>query len=180
MISKRTIILGVITALMITVLLSITCRPTPYGMSQGYEQNYGGQAAPVYYQPDHSFLTTWMMYHILFQQPSYHVYMPPAGYPPSYRPWQPAPQGFRPQAAAPGRPDSRTQGGFTPATGAAKPAADSRAQGGFAPKAAPPAPPPSRPASPSSMSPRSTGGFSGSSSRPSSSPRSSGGFGGKR
>lgn len=156
-------------ALLLTTVLLVTgisCRRPPPQAGQGYESAQG------YQQPDHSYLYYWMMYNVLFmhRQPTYHVYQAPRGYPPSYRPWQPAPAaygGTRPTYQT--SPSPRTTGGFSP-TQTPRPSTSPRTTGGFS------TPTPA----PRSSSPRSSGGFSSSPSRPSSSPRSSGGFSSSR
>ncbi len=163
--------------------------PTPWGV--GYDSTQG------YMQPDHSAFYYWMAYNMLWQNPTptYHVYVPPAGYPASYRPWQADPirptyggsqptytgaqtpartsGGFSPRVVGDDQPaysgaqtPARTSGGFSQAPSA--PPSTSRTSGGFS------SAPPSRPSTTSSPS-RTSGGF-GSSSSSSSSSRTSGGF----
>lgn len=185
----KTLLLSLLGLAVLLLIVMSACRQPMHQAQwgQGYEAEYTGLqgAPPVYYQPDHSYLYSWMMYHMLFQNsaPTYHVYYPPVGYPPTYRPWQPpSPAVVRPTIPIAPPPSFRTSGGFseTPSKkpdtlrsggGFATPVSktpDIRSGGGFSPPAA------ARPAAPT-PSPRSSGGFS--PTRPSSSPRSSGGFG---
>ncbi len=184
------ILLGVIGVVVLSAVLLSACRrqtvvvaERPWG--SGYETSAG------YMQPDHGWFYYYMMNRMFWQdtRPSYHIYAPPAGYAPTYRPWYhddvryrvstPAP----PSAATP----ARTSGGFVPASSvptrrsggfAPAPQVPTRTSGGFAP--APSAKTAQTPSRPAQAAPtRTSGGFS----RPSSSApsRTSGGFaGGKK
>lgn len=153
-------------------IVGAACRQVPPTYGQGYETTQG------YQQPDHSYFYYWMMYNVLLSnpQPTYHVYLPPQGYPVTYRPWQPAPRqptyAIPPTTYRPLAPNSpRSTGGFSssPTPPPPPPAFTSpRTSGGFSPP---------RPASAPPSSPRSSGGFS--TPRPPSAPtapRTSGGF----
>lgn len=174
----------------IVILASgVSCRRQPQYAERPWGQGYDTPQGQ-YMEPDHGWFYYWMMSRVLMQstQPTYHVYLPPPGYPVYYRPWQSRDYYRdtsgrfvqRPTPVAP-RPDPRRDGGFTPRT-----SPDPRSSGGFA-KPAPPAANPrssggfTRPAPPAA-NPRSSGGFSrpSSSPKPSSSPRSSGGFSKKK
>lgn len=142
-------------------------RPVQAEWGQGYETQQG------YMQPDHGWLYYWMMYHVFFSQsqPTYHVYMPPAGMPSTYRPWRPTSAPV-PMTARPATPNvsPRTSGGFS-APAPVKPSGPPRSSGGFSAPRATPAPAPrtsggfsSTPRSSSSGSSRTSGGFGSSSS----------------
>lgn len=167
---KRVLVLliGALTTVTLCALLISACRPTyhaerPWG--QGYETSAG------YMQPDHGWAYYYLMNRLLWQDvsPTYHVYVPPPGYAPSYRPWYRESRG--PVRQAPSPPanavtPARATGGFTRAPAAPQPSprvtAPSRTSGGFS---KPAAPPPSRtsggfskPSSPATS--RTSGGFS--------------------
>lgn len=165
--------------LAMTVVLG-GCRhkaPTQDTWGQGYETKTStGQSA--YMEPDHSFLYYYVLYHIFFSgstQPTYHVYVAPAGSPAGYRSWhaRPTVPAGPSSVVSPSAP-SRSSGGFfsTPSGTQVRPSVQtpSRSTGGFSA--------PSVPRSYSVPAPtRSSGGFSSGSS---SVGRSSGGFGGRR
>lgn len=124
--------LGLWIVVAVLALGGVGCgRKVPQQWTTGYEASAG------YYQPDHSWLYYWVMMNIMQSsiQPSYSVYVPPAGYPPSYRPWMPAPKA----AVAPlvnAQPATPGTGALSqkPVTGAF------RASSGFTPSAKTPAP----------------------------------------
>jgi hypothetical protein len=97
------------------VLTLNACRSAPAYQATGYETDAG------YMQPDHTAFYYWVVYHTTFgyYQPSvtYHVYVPPAGYPATYRPWYrasgTAPLQLRRSTASP---NTRTGGGFSGTT----------------------------------------------------------------
>lgn len=165
-------LVGFSTALLLTmgVMGCRTVSRAPVAYGTGYEGPVG------YMQPDHGFFYYWMWSSLLLRPvaPSYHIYVPPAGYPASYRPWQPA---IRPTLSPPtdvrrtggfSGGDSRRTGGFSWAgrSSAATTSGSSMRSGGFS-------------SSPSSSYLRS-GGFSSSSPSSGSSYRSGGGFSGRR
>lgn len=158
---KKVLLVG---AVVLTMLSACSSRPQqPYG--QGYEGQDG------YYQPDHS----WFYYNLAYYstlgfyapQPSYHVFVIPAGYPREYRPWQardyardsdgrfvrrppvvvvPRSQstgGYSQSAAPSAATGSRSKGGYAPPPPPSV-APSSRTTGGYASKAAPPKAPDSR------------------------------------
>lgn len=152
--------------LALALLATVGCGTTVV-QPTGYETGGG------YMQPDHG----WWYYHTLYwstfgmYQPSvtYHVYVPPPGYPTTYRPWY---RETRPTYQAPARPsvDPRRSGGLSQPSKSATPSP--RTGGGFsAAQKSSQAP---------SSSPRTSGGFASTPAPRASSPRTSGGFSGSR
>jgi hypothetical protein len=172
---KRLILCLSLAAIILASALGSACSPAPVNV-QGYETQSG------YMQPDHGYFYYWLMYHatVGVYQPrvSYHVYVPPSGYPTTYRPWysRPSVPSYAPSYTRPygAQTPARTSGGFSGLPSYSPPAVaprgtqtPARTSGGFSSYA----PRPSAPAAP-----RASGGFS--APRPSTSmpSRTSGGF----
>lgn len=167
----KRVMLGVVLAFVVAV--SVGCSaPQQQQWGQGYEAQNG------YMQPDHGWFYYWMLYHATVgmyePRPTYHIYIPPAGYPREYRPWRnvqsysgyPYDRAPKPVKPASGATPARTSGGFS--TPAPKPQ-DNRSTGGFAKPAAAPPPAsrtsggfssPNPPPAPPKAQPRTSGGFS--------------------
>lgn len=178
--TKQLILAGVLCLVLVLLVASCHRDAQRLGQAESWGQGYDSPQTGLYMQPDHGYWYYYMLSHMwMSPTPTYHIYVPPAGYPNSYRPWHQmvytAVPTFTasPTAGVP----PRTSGGFStsdrPSPSTSTPGASPRTSGGFS---RPPVPKFEQPAQSYPSAPRTSGGFS--SSRPSggSSPRSSGGF----
>lgn len=114
---------GVVVCVVLMAAFIVSCNRRPAQAERAWGQGYevpidGGRS--VYMEPDHSWFYYYMLNRMLWQdtRPSYHVYMPPAGYAETYRPWYHDTSRYRletlpaPMATGTSAP-TRTSGGFS-------------------------------------------------------------------